>query len=130
MTKRKNQNQHNLMVTNVANYLDSNGYRDIKADLHGFSWPERITWKSTGNGHIPDVSAWNNLQNIFEVETDDSIFDEHTEDQWKLFAAYAQEHKAKFSATREIANIDQLSRLLALISQLPNVVEVHRRRGS
>ena len=41
-----------------------------------------------------------------------------------------QEHKAKVSATLEIANIDQLSRLLALIAQLPNVVEVRRRRGN
>jgi GTP pyrophosphokinase len=41
-----------------------------------------------------------------------------------------QENKAKLLATLEIANIDQLSRVLALISQLPNVVEVRRRRSS
>ncbi len=38
-----------------------------------------------------------------------------------------RENKALVSATLEIANIDQLSRVLALISQLPNVVEVRRR---
>ena len=41
-----------------------------------------------------------------------------------------KEHKARLAATLEIANIDQLSRILALLSQLPNVVEVRRRRSS
>ena len=40
-----------------------------------------------------------------------------------------KEHKALVSATLEITNIDQLSRVLALIGQLPNVVEVRRRRS-
>lgn len=39
-----------------------------------------------------------------------------------------KELRAKITATLEIANIDQLSRLLALIAQLPNILEVHRRR--
>ena len=39
------------------------------------------------------------------------------------------ENKALVSATLEIANIDQLSRVLALIAQLSNVVEVRRRRS-
>ncbi len=37
-----------------------------------------------------------------------------------------KEHKASVSATLDIANIDQLSRLLAMIEQLPNVLEVRR----
>ncbi|NJN96537.1 MAG: GTP diphosphokinase [Anaerolineales bacterium] len=39
-----------------------------------------------------------------------------------------QELKAKVFATLEIATIDQLSRVLALIAQLPNIIEVRRRR--
>ena len=27
---------------------------------------------------------------VIEVETDDSIYDQHTEDQWRLFAAHAK----------------------------------------
>jgi GTP pyrophosphokinase len=37
------------------------------------------------------------------------------------------EHKAKVLATLDIANIDQLSRVLAMVEQLPNVTEVRRR---
>ncbi len=39
-----------------------------------------------------------------------------------------KELRAKITATLEIANIDQLSRVLALIAQLPNILEVRRRR--
>jgi GTP pyrophosphokinase len=39
-----------------------------------------------------------------------------------------KEHQANVFATLEIANIDQLSRVLAKLEQLPNVVEVRRRK--
>jgi GTP pyrophosphokinase len=39
-----------------------------------------------------------------------------------------KENKAKVYATLEIANIDQLSRVLAKIEQLPNVIEARRRK--
>lgn len=39
-----------------------------------------------------------------------------------------KENKAKVFATLEIANIDQLSRVLAKIEQLPNVIEARRRK--
>jgi GTP pyrophosphokinase len=38
-----------------------------------------------------------------------------------------KEHKAKVLATLDISNIDQLSRALAKVEQLPNVTEVRRR---
>ncbi len=40
-----------------------------------------------------------------------------------------KEHMAKVYATLEIANIDQLSRVLALLEQLPNVTQAQRRRN-
>ncbi len=39
-----------------------------------------------------------------------------------------KEMKAKILATLEIANLDQLGRVLNLIAQVPNIVEVRRRR--
>jgi GTP pyrophosphokinase len=38
------------------------------------------------------------------------------------------ENKARVSLTLEVTNIDQLSRVLAMIEQLPNVIEVRRHR--
>jgi GTP pyrophosphokinase len=39
-----------------------------------------------------------------------------------------QSHKAQVLATLDIANLDQLSRVLAMVEQLPNVTEVRRRK--
>ena len=94
--KRRNQSKHDQMVQYTVNYLNNNGFSDIRADLKGRVQPTKITWKSTSRGHIPDVTAQNGQLFLFEVETDDSIFDDHAEDQWKLFATYAREHGAKF----------------------------------
>ena len=85
------------MVRNLYDHLVSQGCRSVKAHLKGLTRPDLIYWNSTGKGHIPDVtSSWNGTSAILEVETHDSIFDQHTEDQWSLFAAYTQQHGKVF----------------------------------
>jgi GTP pyrophosphokinase len=42
-------------------------------------------------------------------------------------ATKKKEHKANVFATLDIEDIDQLSRILAKIEQLPNIIEVQRR---
>lgn len=100
MVKRKSQSQHDQMVRKVYNHLISKGFIDVRADLKGLTQPELLYWKSTGEGHIPDVSGIDgkngNQLNIFEIETEDSIFDQHTESQWNLFAAYARQYGKEF----------------------------------
>lgn len=97
MAKRKYQYNHDQMVRDVYNHLVSNGFRNLKADIKGFDQPELIYWTSTGNGHIPDLTASSNgTRHIFEIETSDSIFDQHTGDQWRLFAASAKHHGKTF----------------------------------
>lgn len=69
----------------------------MKADLKGLPQPNLVYWGSTGKGHIPDVTAsWNGTSAIFEVETGDSVFDQHTEDQWRLFAAFVARYGKTF----------------------------------
>ena len=94
--KRINQLSHDNMVRKAVKHLESENFRDIRADLAGYKQPEKITWKNTGLGHIPDLSAQNGNIKIFEVETVDSISDSHTEDQWTLFSAYAKKFGAEF----------------------------------
>lgn len=85
------------MVRNVYNHLLSKGYSDVRADLGGLPQPTRIYWEATGEGHIPDLTGNKNGTNcLFEVETEDSIFDQHTEDQWNLFSASAKHHGKAF----------------------------------
>lgn len=94
--KRHNQSDHDRMVTTAARYLVAKGFRDVKADVPGFPQPEKIVWSGTGRGHIPDVTGWGSEFNLFEVETSDSINDQHTAGQWELFAVFAGQHSAVF----------------------------------
>ncbi|MBU4501185.1 MAG: hypothetical protein KKA79_01220 [Nanoarchaeota archaeon] len=97
MTKRTSQTTHDQMVIDVYNHLLSKGYSDVRADLDGLSQPTRIYWEETKKGHIPDLTGNKNGTNcLFEVETEDSISDQHTEDQWNLFSANAKQHDKAF----------------------------------
>lgn len=98
MAKRKSQSDHDTMVKQVADIFINKKYPNVKADLTGYTQPSILKWKGKTSGHIPDVTSEQNnvFKVIVEVETDDSINDQHTADQWKLFAAYAKRDKAEF----------------------------------
>lgn len=83
--------QHNMMVLEVVKLLTQRNQASIRADLPGFARPETIEGE-TGN-HVPDVSA---TGLIVEVETADSISDQHTASQWKVFSDEAQQRGWKF----------------------------------
>lgn len=95
--KRESQTEHDKMVESAAKLLIKNNFTGIKADIDNYERPKKITWKDTGEGHIPDVNCKGEKQNIIiEVETEDSINHEHTKDQWTLFSAFAKQHDAVF----------------------------------
>ncbi len=96
MEKRKSHFEHDNMVKTVAQILIGRGYKEVKADLQGYPVPKKIVWESTKEGFVPDVTAYRDEFRIFEVETADTINDPHTEQQWKLFFAYAATNKAMF----------------------------------
>jgi hypothetical protein len=96
MATRNSQIEHDRMVDYVAKLLIGKKHQDVRADLPGFTQPRRIVWQSTGEGSVPDVTSQDEEFRIFEVETRDSIHDEHTETQWKLFASYAKANDAMF----------------------------------
>ena len=96
MEKRKSQLAHDNMVKYVARVLIEKNYLDVRADLPEFEKPKEITWKKTGKGHFPDITGEKGSFKVFEVETADSIDDQHTEDQWTLFAKWSKENEAMF----------------------------------
>jgi hypothetical protein len=97
MAKRKSQLEHDNIVESLVGHLKSNKHINIKADLANHIRPSTIKWKNAKTGHIPDVTSKKDGQAyIFEVETFDSINDQHTEDQWKLFAASARANSKRF----------------------------------
>ncbi len=96
MSKRRSQMEHDSLVEMLADGLYSKDLKDIRADVTGFHKPDKITLPGTDGGDVPDITAVGEKLIIYEIETPDSIFDEHTEGQWSLFASYAQENGAVF----------------------------------
>jgi hypothetical protein len=84
------------MVERLAALLTGKQHGNVRADLPNHPPPRRIVWEATGKGCVPDVTSQDDEFRIFEVETRDSIADTHTEDQWRLFSAYAQANDAMF----------------------------------
>ena len=97
MAKRKSQSDHDKIVAIIADDLTFQHYSYIKADILGYEKPTKITWEYSEMGHYPDVEGVKEGKVIIEVETDDSIEDEHTQDKWILFNRYASQHGATFS---------------------------------
>ena len=90
--------EHDRLVQKLGSWLVSNLFSDVKVDLPGHVKPDRIVWTDTQRGHEPDASAYYALkQHIFEVETADSIGNEHTYEQCRLFAAYVHDRFAEFT---------------------------------
>jgi len=105
------------MVKTIALNLGVARYTDIRADLEGYETPEKVTWKETQKGHVPDVTGkdLNGVLHLYEVETEDSINEEHTTDQWNLFSAFAAQHGAVFHvAVPQTSVLDAKIRALSL----------------
>lgn len=90
--------EHDRLVEKLRARLVANPYSDIRVDLPGYVKPTRIVWTRTQRGHEPDASAYYGFkEHIFEVETAETIADEHTREQCELFAAYVRDRYAQFT---------------------------------
>ncbi len=108
MGKRSSQAEHDRMVGHVAKLLEGKGHKNVRADIDGFEKPRRIVWESSGEGYLPDITSQDEEFRIFEVETRDSIHDEHTEDQWKLFSSFAKAQDAMFYVVFPKGAVDEV----------------------
>ena len=116
------------MVQFVANSLMHKGYVDVRAVVPGFQNPNRRTWPGREKGYVPDVTAYGTAFNIFEVETEDSIRDEHIEDQWALFANFARTRYSMFWIVVPAGCRAAADRQLARIGIEANIWEVEAER--
>lgn len=103
--------EHKSLVRMMLNYFRNQGYTNLKADLEGETSPEQI------DDHIPDLTCnKNDLERTFivlEAETCGTIFDEHTEAQWKTFYRKAREVEGEFHLVVPRACNDDSGRTLA-----------------
>ena len=102
MARRKDQSKHEYIIKSFVGVLKSNQYKDIKADIDGYDKPNKLYWEGSEKGYTPDITAifdkvYHSPERfIFEVETEDSIDDSHTEDKWKLFGTYGNSFRRRF----------------------------------
>lgn len=96
MAKRQIPALHDKLVAYLAGYLQMEGYTDICADIDGFEKPMWVPIRTTGRWKTPDVTGYKSRFHVFEVETDDSIEDRHTTEEWRVFADYAEEEGGRF----------------------------------
>jgi hypothetical protein len=124
MATNKNQSHHDRLVKHVYDRLIDQGFDDVRADLPRFIPHEKILPEEIDSGDIPDVTARHYGLNIYEVETDDSIFDQHTEKKWRLFAAFAREQNGRFWVVVPSGCGDSAERRLKELEILANIMEV------
>lgn len=97
MIIRKNHKKHDAMIKYIATILRRVGYIDIKADLPNYKKPEKILWRKTDRGDYPDITGFkNDVRHIIEVETEDTLTEEHIRERWILFSRFAAKTNALF----------------------------------
>jgi hypothetical protein len=89
---------HDQLVQTVAKHLKQRFYRDIRAKVAGFRYPEGVPSHSDGSGHMPDVTmiAKDEQLNILDVETANSLSDGGRGERWAALARHAGQQKGKF----------------------------------
>ena len=86
--------EHEKLIRLMLDYFKNQGYVFLQADLEGEEKPNPI------DGYKPDLACLKNdprrTYMVLEAETCNTVFDEHTEGQWKAFYKKAKEEKGIF----------------------------------
>lgn len=124
MTVRKSQADHDRMIRDVVAFLQEKGYTEIRADLPDFQRPEEVVWRTSGRGQVPDVSARSDRFIVVEVETEDTIDEPHSAEQWRLFSEHARENRGEFFVVVPKGCLQDAWRRLKVLSLEANVWEI------
>jgi GTP pyrophosphokinase len=108
---------HRSDCPNILRLSETAPERLIAVD---WGWQENVTYPV--DVHIEAFDRPGLLRDITSV-----VANEHINMSTVSVATKKKEHKANVFATLDIEDIDQLSRILAKIEQLPNIIEVQRR---
>ena len=110
----QSQSFHDKMIKQLADSLISKKFHNVKADHPDFpEKPSPIAMEAFPSFHIPDVTAMGIQMVLFEVETDDTINDPHTKEQWELFSSYATRNRAEFWVVVPKASMDDAEKRLS-----------------
>ena len=105
---------HDRMIKQLADHLVTKKFRDVRADHPDFpEKPAPIRVNGFAFCRIPDVTAMGIQMVLFEVETNETINDPHTREQWELFSSYAHQNGAEFWVVVPKASMEDADRRLA-----------------
>jgi hypothetical protein len=97
MSGKKDQSAHDKLVKAVVDSLSPELYADVKGNIFGYTIPSKIILTNSEEVYIPDVTGKvEDFQYIYEVETEETISNEHTKNKWELVSDYAAKHNAIF----------------------------------
>ena len=83
--------EHDIMLLSLVEKLKEEKYENIKAHLPDHEMPDGIPWQPNIKKYFPDAAAEKNSKFfIFEIETSDSISEEHSHHQWRAFSDFAK----------------------------------------
>ena len=91
--------EHDQLVLMMARYFKQQGYTDIKADIPDWIQPQSIYWSNNPDQkYIPDLTCLdtNGIQVILEAETCNTLNDQHTQEQFRIFRAHATNNHGRF----------------------------------
>lgn len=91
--------EHDQLVLMMARYFKQQGYKDIKADIPGWTQPLYIFWSNNQNQrYIPDLTCLdtNGALVILEAETCNTFRDQQTQEQFRIFRAHATNNRGRF----------------------------------
>lgn len=104
---------HDKMIKLLADSLIGKKFRDVRADHPDFpEKPAPIAVNGSAFCRVPDVTALGIQMVLFEVETDETINDPHTREQWELFSSYAHQNGAEFWVVVPKASMEDADRRL------------------
>lgn len=90
------QNQHEMLVRKLAEFLVSRRFSDIRT-IHPESDRRPAAIGGTaGIVEMPDATAMGLRFVLFEVETEESVTDLATRKRWRHFSDYAERNDAEF----------------------------------
>jgi len=74
----------------VIDFIKNQNFSQIKADMPGYNRPEKLVWKKSGKGYVPDITAnKNGMFLLFTVKDPNENVNTHL-DKWRLFSSYSQ----------------------------------------
>lgn len=87
---------HDFLMSKLIEQIIYDGGTAIRAyDFGDFECPKKIVLPTSQVAHVPDVTAIiSGKEFIYEVETAESLFSDHTRSQLELFGAYARQANA------------------------------------